>query len=100
MARYIDAELLIKSIANIGDLRTLSTKTIGEAISKTPTADVVEVKRGEWRVNAQCNHKPSRYKNPEKWVTYKCSKCGYRNGRRKPNYCPNCGAKMDGRSDT
>ena len=45
MARYIDADLLIKNIANIEDLRTLSTKTIGEAISKTSTADVVEVVR-------------------------------------------------------
>ena len=45
MARYIDADMLINNIANIEDLRTLSTKTIGEAISKTPTADVVEVVR-------------------------------------------------------
>ena len=41
-ARYIDAELLVEEIAKINDLRTLSTKTIGEAIDKTPTADVVE----------------------------------------------------------
>ena len=45
MAKYIDADLLIKNIAKIQDLRTLSTKTIGEAISNTPTADVVEVVR-------------------------------------------------------
>ena len=45
MARYIDAELLVKEIAKIEDLRTLSTKTIGEAIDRTPTADVVEVVR-------------------------------------------------------
>lgn len=43
--RYIDADLLIENIVKIEDLRTLSTKTIGEAISKTPTADVVEVVR-------------------------------------------------------
>jgi hypothetical protein len=45
MARYIDADLLIKNIAKIEDLRTISTKTIGQAISNTPTADVVEVVR-------------------------------------------------------
>ena len=45
MARYIDAELLIENIVKIEDLRTLSTKTIGKAISDTPTADVVEVVR-------------------------------------------------------
>lgn len=45
MARYIDADLLIENIAKIEDLRTLSTKTVGIAISATPTADVVEVVR-------------------------------------------------------
>ena len=45
MARYIDADLLIENIVKIEDLRTLSTKTIGEAISNTPTANVVEVVR-------------------------------------------------------
>ena len=43
MARYIDADLLIKNIANITDLRTLSTKTIGEVINNTHTARVIEV---------------------------------------------------------
>lgn len=43
--RYISDKALIENIAKIEDLRTLSTKTIGEAISKTPTADVVEVVR-------------------------------------------------------
>ena len=37
-----------------------------------------------------------RKRNPEKWVIYKCSVCGYSNGRKQSNYCPNCGAKMDG----
>lgn len=32
-------------IANITDLRRLNTKTVGIAISATPTADVVEVVR-------------------------------------------------------
>lgn len=44
MARYIDADVLIKNIVKIQDLRTLSTKTIGQAIDETPTADVVETK--------------------------------------------------------
>lgn len=45
MDRYISEKALIENIAKIEDLRTLSTKTIGEAISNTPTADVVEVVR-------------------------------------------------------
>ena len=35
MARYIDADALIKNIANITDLRRLSTKTVGIAIFAT-----------------------------------------------------------------
>lgn len=26
---------------------------------------------------------------------FACSECGYSNGRKQSNYCPNCGAKMD-----
>ena len=90
MARYIDADLLIENIAKIQDLRTLSTKTIGEAITATPTADVVEVKHSRWEnisgfdvcnicgtSPAYCEPKPNNLK-------------GY------PPYCHNCGAKMDG----
>lgn len=43
--RYISEKALIENIVKIKDLRTLSTKTIGDAISMTPTADVVEVVR-------------------------------------------------------
>lgn len=49
---------------------------------------------GRW-ISEKCNHKPCRIKNPEKWVTYKCSVCGYSNGRKQSNYCPNCGNHMD-----
>lgn len=43
--RYIREKSLIDEIVKIKDLRTLSTKTIGKAISNVPTADVVEVVR-------------------------------------------------------
>jgi len=43
--KLIDADALIKNLVSIKDLRTLSTKTIGEAIEKTPTVDAVEVVR-------------------------------------------------------
>lgn len=79
MARYIDADLLIENIAKIEDLRTLSTKTIGEAISNTPTADVVEVEKyNDLR---------------EKFVDYACS--GTNN---LAPYCENrCAECVDGR---
>lgn len=44
--RLIDADALIKFIVEEAqDLRTLSTKTVGQAISKTPTVDAVPVIR-------------------------------------------------------
>lgn len=68
-----------------------------ELFKQAPTVDAVEVVHGRWLDNGMCNHKPSRFRNPDKWTVYKCSECGYSNGRRKnANYCPNCGAKMDG----
>lgn len=51
--------------------------------------------KGRW-IGERCNHKPHRIKNPEKWAIYKCSICGYSNGRKQSNYCPNCGARMEG----
>lgn len=44
--RLIDADALIEFIVEEAqDLRTLSTKTVGQAISKTPTVDAVPVIR-------------------------------------------------------
>ena len=46
MMRLIDADALIEFIVEEAqDLRTLSTKTVGQAISKTPTVDAVPVIR-------------------------------------------------------
>ena len=61
------------------------------AIGKTQTADVVPVRHGRWI-------------EQEKYTfgtMYDCSICGNRildNGH-SWNYCPNCGAKMDGSSN-
>ena len=49
-------------------------------------ADVVEVKHGRW----------IRYK--EDCLYNRCSRCLYEHCC-EPNYCPNCGAKMDGDTD-
>ena len=57
-------------------------------IQKMPTADVVELKHGRWRRRA-------------KYGEVYCSECGtlerYTDGNFKSRYCPNCGAKMDGK---
>ena len=58
-------------------------------VRTAPTVDAVEVVHGRWEIN-------------EKFADYECSVCKQGDiiapyfKRLKMNYCPNCGAKMDG----
>ena len=54
-------------------------------ISSAPTIDAVSVVHGEWLDEHEDGH--------GFWVGT-CSQCG--KARRIDNFCPNCGAKMDG----
>lgn len=58
-------------------------------LQEAPAADVQEVKRGEWE-----------YIGTDKMGNvFRCSQCCGRIGLDKEtDYCPNCGAKMDGDS--
>lgn len=64
------------------------------AIRNIPSADVAPIKRGEWVENSRTSiserHRQIHYS------IYKCSRCNHANGRFKSNFCPNCGARMDG----
>ena len=96
MERYIDAELLKKNIrVNLmPNVDIDGTVTVENAekyflnlIDKTSTADVVEVKHGEW-IRPTIIHGMTIAGLPH------CSVCGEvpcDEGK----YCPNCGAKMD-----
>lgn len=102
MARYIDAEPLEKEqYKDYNRVQGTYWQTgywagideMCEKIKETPTADVVEVVHGEWEV---CGEDL----NGE--VTYKCSNCGKElvtlyGFEIDWNYCPECGAKMDGK---
>lgn len=103
MARYIDAEKLKDSIDSQTDSIFNWDKTteelyhdLCELVDDEPTADVQEVKHGEWL-------KPSNSPiDNRQWIcseckglvetAYHCEHCYY-------NYCPNCGARMDGDSE-
>lgn len=105
MARYIDADLLLKDIdesvifsvrngKNSPELRG-AKKILDQIIKHISTVDVVEVKHGEWNeFDNVCE------------VEYVCSNCNFSIIEADPdqecafNYCPNCGAKMDGRKET
>lgn len=92
MARHIDAENLKCSIDSETDSIFDWDMTIEELyynlcklIDDEPTADVQEIKHGEWREHNKI---------------YICSQCGYSFENEGYiaffNYCPCCGARMDG----
>lgn len=63
----------------------------GAKMDEQSTVDIE--KHGRWLKTGQS------FVNPNKFKNYFCSECGLEldeHIRSKPNYCPNCGAKMDG----
>ena len=93
MSRYIDIDALALDIdlskgASVLDMAIGVIKMVHEA----PTADVVEVRHGHWidkSRNINGLHDPR----------LDCSVCGHIfwfQGAETFNYCPACGAKMDG----
>lgn len=94
MAEYIERETLLRSIAD--DVAPFNVAMVFRHIHNAPTADVAPVVHGRWE------REPASY---WRWTpsgavavtrtTYRCGLCG-RGTAVKSNYCPNCGAKMDG----
>lgn len=72
-----------------GRTQMIVQQILTKMISNAPTIDAVPVVHGRWRINKQ-------------FADYECSACGHGDiispyfKRLKLNYCPNCGAKMDG----
>ena len=60
-------------------------------ISNIPTVDAVEVVHGHWTTLYTLDT----WMGTSKIDSFICSECGV-SSKRKGNYCPNCGAKMDG----
>ena len=113
MAEYIEREALIEKILSISVTisgrcsgKTLLyealksyRETVLEFIKQVPTADVVEVKHGEWSNTDWSDVAINGY-----MVCTQCNvmipKCEYnRYCLSYLRYCPNCGAKMDGKGD-
>ena len=99
MSKYIDADKFaeriklspaFKNMAFEGDLLQ---RVVLDILGNAPTADVAEVKHGEWIDDIQKFSSPAGV-TQKYLVGYKCSLCG-RTERIKEPYC-NCGAKMDG----
>lgn len=82
MTRLIDADALLELFPDeIGGLQTYNAE-VQAIINSQPTIDAVPVKRGKWL-----------------WTDgVHCSNCNHKlQTTGLPTYCPNCGAKMEGK---
>ena len=87
MARYIEPYEDCRIILNKED--------VGFPCRDLPTADVEEVRHGEWEFNMLDNYKKYSVTCPFCSAEYTDNYDGYINVD-DFNYCPNCGARMDG----
>ena len=96
MAEYIERDKAIEAVRS-DPMGGLNYKRI---LTDIPAADVAPVVHGRWI--------PHREKSREyigtvlvhvRYDYWLCDTCGYRveNGQPMYNFCPNCGAKMDGK---
>lgn len=95
---YIDKAVLIKAIGEAdcdvmadygpehGAEWGFSREVIKKIVQDCPTADVVEVRHGEW------------IPVDEQYDAFDCSECEAMVSRMM-NYCPRCGARMTGESE-
>lgn len=96
MAEYIEREALIRYTekqeviivngTSIADAMRIQGNVFRKCIETAPAADVAEIKRGKWEKDGNGRT---------------CSKCEfkyYANGGLF-NYCPKCGARMDGKGE-
>ena len=92
MARYIDADIVLDRLPN--DLPYKAS--VKRVLMSAPTADVEEVKHGEWLQGIN-NSKVCSICGKEPLYTASGTAFATTFYRVKSNYCPNCGAKMDGK---
>lgn len=98
MARYIDEKNLIRRMHTMAKdknyppyadiFKSFAFKVFKDLLMSEPTADVQEVKHAFWNTKRTIVHDGETY----------CSECEYETERR-TTYCPNCGARMDGKEN-
>lgn len=105
MAEYIDREAAVKAVKDYAhmviDKGRKSLDTVDDTlnivarIEKIPAADVAPVVHGRWDESKEHFYLNNGCKE---WINFYCSECDAPNNS-PTDYCPNCGAKMDGGAD-
>lgn len=98
MAEYIKREAAIKAVEKAdctlisSDADDCKADYLREIIESVPAADVAPVVHGRWIESKEHFY----FKNGcKEWINFYCSECDAPNNS-PTDYCPNCGAKMDG----
>ena len=85
MPEYIEREKVLSKAAPVEGC--FSDMISAYDVAMLPTADVSPVRHGRWETNSD---------RPDSLICSVCN-CGFDMWKHDPhNYCPNCGAKMDG----
>ena len=100
MAKYIDCEPLINEFSGGESMKSMAESMADEhfveALKQAPAADVAEVIHGKW----EAGHYQGGIFDGTNFE--KCNVCQFERlfedirFKTNYNYCPNCGAKMDG----
>lgn len=94
MAEYIEREAALHAI--LGEpTESHYPSWYAERIKALPAADVVPVVHGRWDESKEHFYLMNGCKE---WINFYCSECDAPNNS-PTDYCPNCGAKMDGGAD-
>lgn len=93
MSRYIDEDD-VRAAVTAWDMQDLYLPIhFLDLLEDVPTADVAPAERGRWVMYPRAHY--FKCSNCKKTVPYR--KAMLINGKREYNYCPNCGARMDGK---
>lgn len=97
MAEYIEKSDLYAAICKKVNNPALRS-WLGAIIAKCPSADVAEVKHGKWMKEDKGFGRDITTLHLMRVYKYICPLCGYYtdNQASRFNFCPNCGARMDG----
>ena len=92
MKEYVEMGLLLDAVS----VSKLDYLKVTEVVCKVPTADVAPVVHGKWVKDEEASMETLE-------AIYVCSACNNFEAwgeTERYNYCPNCGARMDGENGT